>query len=901
MVASSALYAPLRTHGAVATGPLALHTQGNSSMIAAAVEHSFIVYSTDRLHILYTGPPLPGPISHMIWVKRVLVFSISNSVYSWTPGSQTTSVVLSSHAHIASLLSLNTHFLSYSTDGTLNLYELSTTVDDPSSSRQQTFSLHHSHSTTPNGTCLLHPPGLVNKVIIGGDCFLNLVNFKTGKVIYSFDSALFPSSFVVNSLAQSPCTSVIAVAFSPQVSECGEEAVDDVIDDVITGPQVALINIFSGEVVLRSSLPFTGIKMIFRTDNSPLLHVLTANTRLITINLKERTSEISRIVGLPKTFEQSRQHLRDGQAYSDLVGINGRPLLIFSGYRILSVLVFEDSINPRVLRHRLGTSSNPNVIIPLFELDTSAGTRILTFSSGSPLELSLVASHQSRFWSTESSLPPCLDAAMGRSQEWPSVVSIHEGESRVRVWDSKSGIEVKSIKINGQIDCVDVSNRSEFVAVSHSNVKGSTLEIYRLQSRLKSFEVKLPSSIIALNFDLLNKFVFCAGVDGNLYIVDLSSKSIKTSIKLGATITSMTSCSQSNLIGVSTIEGRLLVFDTFRQALIRDSKISSRAPISSMTFNATSSALICGSLFGEFFVFDLVTSSLIDAFIATSNGQNCPINGLLTLDTDSIISIHAGKSALYEWYSRQKYEVLSRRKVETMVRVSLPGEEESGHVMDDVMIEENEGTVYMSEKDVITAFEEIAASQSDLIGFTNDSRTWKDLPMYDVIKSRHQPVVPAKTPTAPFFLDFKQKDESTMVPKVSKISGLSKNSSVLGRMINNDVSSVIPFLQSQNISFVFSLFASISTPLYEGDDHEIDLLMEFFINLYSQSCSVKIDLIESWLACFLKHHASHVKDLCPDKLDLLVKTRKNTISKSFNHNLMESQALIENALGLLVI
>ncbi|KAL0231739.1 hypothetical protein GEMRC1_011143 [Eukaryota sp. GEM-RC1] len=740
MPQDSSLYAPHKIHGSVATGALAVHSQGKTSMIAAATHQSFIVYSSDRLRILYQGPPLPGPITDLIWVKRCLVIVVASSIYTWTPGHQQVKT-LSTHDHpISAILSMSSHFLSYSPDGCLRVWEHHTLFNEETADREYSFTLAREHSVSLHGTTLFHPVSLLNKVIIAGKNGMDLYNFRSGKLLHSF-SSLFPGSFSVTSIAQSPIPSIIGVAFTTDIPDAVESDDDDEEEEVVYGPQFALLNISLDEVVLRSPLTEDGVRVVFRTDGPCLIHVLTRKCRLITISLTDRTSHITRISGLPKSFD----HV-SGQTNSfscDLHGVPGRPLLYFSGFKFLAILVFDDSqsetssIRCRILRSRLGLFNSPGYLLSLNEDDTSSGTRVITFTSGPPLELSLTQSHQSTFWtpSSHTSISQCLFAAQGlsTSSRWPALCSVHEGQNSVRIWNAKTGVEKEGIAVDNEILGLDVSFRSEFVALAQTNSKGSLISVYRLESKKLSFSVMLPCHVSSIKFDLFNRVVICSGVDGNLYFVDTRKRNIKNILKIGESITAASVLLKMSLLAVVTVDGVLSVIDINREVVIRQLRLPSRAPINhnAIDWSRDGRTVFCGSLLGEIFVFDVLSNTVVDAWICQSQSITSPITALILSESGSILTCHPEKPAVFEWYDRSKYEVLPRRPITNVIpHVNLPGEIVISE--DDSQSELMDTTSSMSTADYVEALNNMSKPniESHMIHFSDvSSRVWRDLPL----------------------------------------------------------------------------------------------------------------------------------------------------------------------------
>ncbi|KAL0212628.1 hypothetical protein RCL1_006254 [Eukaryota sp. TZLM3-RCL] len=919
---TSALFAPLKPHGSVATGPIAVHTQGNGSMIAAAVNNSFIVYSTDRLHILYQGPPLSGPISHMIWVKRCLVFSIASDIHCWTPGQDTAPLVGSHSSPVVSLCSLTSHFLSYSTDGSLLLFEHFTSFCPDTSLRTYSFNLVKNHTTITGGKTLLHPSTLVNKVLIGGDEGLHLINFKTGKTLFCFNSLLSQVKVKATALAQSPAAGVIAITFTTEKLDQNleEKDLDFDLDSEIFGPQLAILNILFGEVLLRCELPDVSPSILFRTDGPQLCHVMTAKHQLVTVSLTQRNASITRIIGLPKSFLSTHRHF---DWSNSIVDLPGHPMMIFAAFEFLSVVVFEtesgsnhdnQSINCRVLRHRFGLDYEPSVLLPLMENDTNAGTRIVCFGKGLPFELSTILSHQSRHWQSKSTvdLPTCIGAAQGLStaNKWPSVCSVHSGENLVRIWDAKNGTESESIKFDCEVVAVDVSYRSEFVAVVLSKSRGSIIEVYRLESRLKSWSMEIPDcQVLSLHFDIFNRKLTCCTIDGKIIIIDIFGRKVKTMINLESSIVASSILVKQSLVAVVSINNCLSIIDLIREVEVRRFQLPSRSPIAQhcLTFDTEGRTVYSANILGQIFAYDVTSNVLVDKFTCSTRSGPASIKALTFLESLSLFSTHPGKNSVFEWYSREKYEVISRKSVlnNDFYVVNLPGEAQSKMISSQSSTVKND----ISLVEVLSSFKLLSESNSfNLMRLSREnSRLWKELPVFDLIKSRNRPSQSATTPSAPFFLDFVKK-ESVSTEKSSKVNravDLSKRSSILGRMMTSSAVDTINFLLKQTPSGAFSLISELISPINEQDitENELVLFIKILVEIFEGKFEVvelTVDHVEAWLACFLKIFGMELKSNHSDLLGQLMEVRNHVIS-TVDESILTAQCALEFYLDLISV
>ncbi|KAL0231596.1 hypothetical protein GEMRC1_011000 [Eukaryota sp. GEM-RC1] len=135
-----------------------------------------------------------------------------------------------------------------------------------------------------------------------------------------------------------------------------------------------------------------------------------------------------------------------------------------------------------------------------------------------------------------------------------------------------------------------------------------------------------------------------------------------------------------------------------------------------------------------------------------------------------------------------------------------------------------------------------------------------------------------------------------------RIVPLQKNTnSMFGMEVIKNSELAHQFLLGQPASLLNSLFGGVKVPLFEGDQHELDLVLDWFVSIYSNKpAEVGLECLESWLCCFLKHHALHLQEYCKEQL-LSLRDCRSTVLKNFQGDLSTVQSLLESYLGILVV
>ena len=319
-------------------------------------------------------------------------------------------------------------------------------------------------------TVALHPATYLNKLVVGGNHGLVLINVRTSKMIHTFSCV---SADDITALEQSPAVDTIAVGTKEG--------------------RVHLVNLKHDKKLFTLHHKSKITTMSFRTDGSAVRYgiaPLAVGRADGTINIWDLSPSEEGRTGRTLLTELKDAHVG---GVSKLNYFQQEPLLLSSGTSSNSVLqhVFDNPDHSgRLLKSRQGHTSPPSCIQYLYPAtggllqqaadgtDASAcqilsggsndrSLRIFStartvldkeFSQGKGLEKKSKALGMTS--KAELLLPPILQmvTSQGRSRDWGDLVTIHKNHAMAYVWSTKRGAQSGPVlrQLNWNISAMQV-------------------------------------------------------------------------------------------------------------------------------------------------------------------------------------------------------------------------------------------------------------------------------------------------------------------------------------------------------------------------------------------------------------------------------------------------------------
>jgi len=682
---SGALFEPFRVLGTITEAvPFDVQRLGRETFALLSVGRCWQVYDCKKLTLVLAGPLFPGPIRALAQKGETSFSAVGKTVIVCRRAHEVAR--LEGHsAPIVSLLRIGDKLLSLGSDAKLLVWGIGAgDLDGDDDEPEVSVALDEGVGASGFApTCVAHPPTYINKVVIGGgDGRLQLRNFVTGRLVYTF--AGFGSA--VRSVAPAPALDVLAVGLAS-----GTVVLHNMKQDVT----VARFSheAFQGGVTALS----------FRTGGGlPMLSVGAAS-------------------GAVSVWDLERQQLHAVLAEAHDARVvaahffTGEPLLMTAGAdNAIKQWIFDnDEGAPRLLRFRSGHSAPPSVIA----FYGKEGKKILSAGQDRAFRLFSTIQDQQSFELSqrhtkrrakrmkvseeEIKLPrvTALAASEVREKDWCNVVTAHDGDASAYTWRLSHGAlgehRLSPPPAQGEVyaapvSTVGVSSCGNFAVVGTSS---GAIHRYNLQSGIHRGAyldgsggvgegLAHAGSVAGVGVDSCNRTLVSAGFDGRVRVWDFVKRSLKCEANAGTPIRLMRFQPRTLMAAVAGDDLAVRVFDTVAGALVRTFR-GHEDRIASLAFSDDARWLVTASFDGAVRVFDLPSATLLQAMSLGS-----PVTALaLSPHSEFLVTAHVGKKGLFLWANRLLFTGASEADLAPasagVVRVTPPNLPLAGLAEDD--------------------------------------------------------------------------------------------------------------------------------------------------------------------------------------------------------------------------
>ncbi|EEA07894.1 Utp21 specific WD40 associated domain-containing protein [Cryptosporidium muris RN66] len=935
---SSNILSPVHSIGYIIDKvPFIIEKLGTEYFVIVSIGYYYQVYDLDHLRIKYISVRMPEPIENMTVHYEVVYISMGRSIQGYHRFQKVIDLPNLHKTNIVGMFILGDYLISW---------DKSIVVVTDIKNKCTITEIQIDIDISSNIVTVLHPISYLNKILIVHSKGCELWNIRTNKRIHIFaslDSAILNSS---SSVLRNSTIHNLSINFStatcsnhPDIigigTKCGRILVLDLVNDIVLSqfqhsPEQGSVTTLS----FQTDKPY----LVSGCENGDVVLWDLEKTKVVHIIESVHESQVAHVSFVP-----------------------GMPIFITSGHDNSLVQYILDGVNltPRELRSRRG-HSNPITWMSFYNALPEKGRDILCASNSHTCgylgKISRIQQHQNRIFSQNAlkkkfnescflpfkRLPPIVDVASAASRhyDWANIVSVHEKMHQVFVWSGHSSVLIpryltlekylksrnkneKSHLLNSSITshavttskrllpiakAVGVTECGNYAVVGYSD---GTIHRFNLQSGLHSGEFvnknETPRSILAIH---ISKSTLLLSVEHDEFNYYLSIWSIKPIKHLNtSTIGELKNNSHSEpfvsrlwgvFIGFGFSNGRVILYDYQSQIISREFKCT-ESSITDLTMSTDGRWLVISSTNSEMFIFDIISSSLLDwikfkspvircifddsnTFLVTSHSHS---NGSLSIWANKLaLTLNTSSDGLPKQPTKPiLIEDPPNNFISDIEANERPSQDNESGIPDCMQTDPTTSLIHNTGNEKVDIAEK--KLKSELIELSGlPIATIQSLLYLDVINERNKPVEPPKKPEdAPFFLpsmtdskfdDYGNVDEIEHKKSQSKInysketnnnkpvleSGFKSELQILLSSIayiesNKDesediISKITKLLKSKSPSGVHLLIKQLG-PLSGGDIEEIVNMACYFE--YAISLKTDADLLQAYLHIFLENHS----------------------------------------------
>lgn len=816
----SRIFSPFRTIGLVSDGkPFAIGTLGQTFYIVTIVGHSFQIFDTATLHLLFVSSTQTKSEINCVEAHFEYVYcAYGSSVAIFKRGRLQHEIHLPDTRSVIIKILVFGDYLLAITSSSIFVYEKKSTHDKYATELYTEIPVNKSYGNIIDA---VHLPTYLNKVVIATSTMLLLINIRSTKTIYVTENDLFDG---ITCLEASPALDVLAIG-----NDNGK---------------VTLFNIRKARVLQKISTGSNSIitSISFRTDGPSHLVCSLRSGALFFYDMERRA----------RVHVMQKAHKEAYGGATKASFLNGQPIVVSTGSdNSLKEFVFDPVLSstdssvvspPRYLRSRGGHSAPPCSIIFaddsshyiesasrdhtfwMFSLRKDAQSQELSQKRSKMRDGKRVAGVVSQY---SGKFAPITMLAQENAREgaWDNIVTAHQQETFARTWDSRrrkvGKYELPTID-HGNVSSVAMTQCGNFALVG-SSLGG--IGVYNMQSgKIRKLYRLHKKPVTGIAVDGMNRKMVSCGLDGIVGFYDFSESKYLGKLILEAPITQMVYQRSSDLIAAALDDMSIVIIDASTQRIVRH-LYGHTNRITAMDFTPDGRWLVSASLDATIRTWDLPTGGCIDG-IKLSNVATCL---KISPQGEYMATAHIGGVGISLWTNKSQFHPVSTKSIEDeseFANMMLPNVSGEGgaSVLEGAFTQADEDTqsgIYISPEQL----------DQSLVTLSHCSRTkFSTLLHLDTIKERNKPIEPVKKPeSAPFFMQISADSNGTQAETEKHSEDAEK-----------DASSRILDIKDTTSAAFESQFTKLLRQAAESPTRDYSAFIEYLIDLSPASTDLEI-------------------------------------------------------------
>lgn len=831
--------------------------------IVTIVGRTFHTYTTN-LSLVEVSIPHEYDISMIISDENHIYSASDRTIFCWDRGSKSVAHKLDNghQASVELIAKLGQDYLvSIDADNILFHWRISD---------KEILNIISFEPTTFKITSICCPLNYSQKILIGSQSGqLELWNVKDEKCLYQFKG--WDSK--VMCLVQSP--------------------VEDVIGIGLEDGNIHIHNIKYDEVIMKIYQEYGPVtSMSFRLDNLPYLVTASSVGHLMIWNLERK-----------KLSSQIRN------AHADCISkcqfIRNESLLVTSGHdNSLKVWSLDASDGGGNLLHQRSGHSEPPRYIRFYG---PKGFNLLSAGGDSTMKMFHLYSERlnrnlgtarinpktkNKHSSTIQKLPPisCFAAETAKEKQWDSIAACHKDSSLVTTWNYDKCRMGEHLIMQPSFDKHDIYARSicisscgHFVVIGFSN---GLIFKYNMQSGLfrETYESKEITDhrahdgpVTGVAVDSLDLVLISGGTDMKLRLWNFKTGVIFMVWDCPAPILKLELHRENNLLAIALENNDVEIRDLEARTLVR--KFSNSSKINDIAFTPDSRWLIVAHDDRSIRTYDLNLGKLIDSFLVSSACTSLTVSST----GEFLATAHEGSLGINIWCNYTIYFPTTLRAMNPNAKpmqLDMPYVRCDDLSPDDDEEAESDGQILVESTDLREP-DYISPDQLDKTLITLSglpSSRWKNLLSIEEVREQQRIQEDERNDKrikVPFFIPVKDglkpeldsdaiksqldadSSSSTLLSKIRHISLLSPLAKCLIECAHeNDFSSFIDKLKDLGPSATDVEIRTLGSDIC-GDNKPMLCFLDAIE--YSFKRNLEYELVNSWLALFLKAHSDLIQ------------------------------------------
>eukprot|EP01083_Nonionella_stella_P307346 1079846_1 len=397
----------------------------------------------------------------------------------------------------------------------------------------------------------------------------------------------------------------------------------------------------------------------------------------------------------------------------------------------------------------------------------------------------------------------CIDSKMSKSRFWSNVVTVHNNDNTVRLWNTSKFKLIESSlqplhdnkRSKANASCAIISHCGHFVYVGRTS---GVIDKYNIESALHRLQIPFAHGNIvrSLHLSMFNNVLISLGGDGLIKFWNIKNGKCQHVIEEIANHNEVISRScydkRSNLLAVATDNLLVYLFDGSNGSLIRKLNLNREgrakyySHVTSMIFSPRCQWLLIATMDGSVRVYDLATGLIIDWF----KFKNAVTSMSFAVNNTFLATTHCNTMGIHIWANKHHFtqpfltkvgnkplemdktqekemDEMDRAVAQAMKDARRFDEEDSEESDDSSLLDTDlddvlEQEQVQHEEDDEMELPDIAAlhltPESALITMSSNPKSiWKNMGNWDLILQRNRPSMKVKknVENIPFFIPTK--------------------------------------------------------------------------------------------------------------------------------------------------
>eukprot|EP01083_Nonionella_stella_P101913 289495_1 len=810
-IRESVLFREFRVIGLVCNDvPFCYQKLGDSFFIGTSIGKSFQVYEGKTLRLKISGRSTTNNINAMIMRHELTFTAVQSNIEIWYRVKKVG--VITKHRGKVYLMKLMGHLLlTIGEDRKMYIWDLkrllnrkfdiSLILSKPSGHlliKKPLQTIDFSEDKEDRIECICHPPTYLNKILIGyRSGKMELWNINSTTLIYTFKNHLaFDISAKGKQKQRDGAIGITCIEASPIL---------DVVAIGFSNGYIVIHNVKTDEMVMRfehfnHSMNGRINGLSFRNDGIPYLVSVGSDCNIVIWDLKQRK--------LSNIYYKAHQDRIITAKFIE----NENILVTSSADNSLKMWIFDDDDDDygnrsgklRLLKQRSGHSSAPHLCAfhGRKTLLSTANDHTLRVSW---IQRDIQCLSMGQRAANKHSIPriKCIDSKMSKSRFWSNVVTVHNNDNTVRLWNTSKFKLIESSlqplhdnkRSKANASCAIISHCGHFVYVGRTS---GVIDKYNIESALHRLQIPFAHGNIvrSLHLSMFNNVLISLGGDGLIKFWNIKNGKCQHVIEEIANHNEVISRScydkRSNLLAVATDNLLVYLFDGSNGSLIRKLNLNREgrakyySHVTSMIFSPRCQWLLIATMDGSVRVYDLATGLIIDWF----KFKNAVTSMSFAVNNTFLATTHCNTMGIHIWANKHHFtqpfltkvgnkplemDKTQEKEMDEMDRAvaqamkdALRFDEEDSEESDDSSLLDTdlddvlEQEQVQHEEDDEMELPDIAAlhltPESALITMSSNPKSiWKNMGNWDLILQRNRPSMKVKknVENIPFFIPTK--------------------------------------------------------------------------------------------------------------------------------------------------